>query len=236
MKSLINEVRKKPKVSVIEREIAVCQSCGGTCPKSSNRYFRPTVQSDGTICYAECEHAVCCQIPYGNKTFSDYEETSDNATARRIAKWFTGENVTKSLYLYGETGTGKTFLASLIARQFEGVIFGDVPSLLGKIKSTFDGAGNSQEILNRYGSCGLLVLDDLGAGLITEWNVGIIYEIINRRYTAGKRLIVTSNFDIEGLENRLSVRDSFTAKRITSRLCEMCIPAFLGTTDRRRLR
>ena len=47
-------------------------------------------------------------------------------------------------------------------------------------------------------------------------------------------LVITSNFDLDGLQRRLSGKDSFAAVRITSRLEEMCIQAFLGTNGRRR--
>ena len=218
----------------------MCDGCTGECRKEANRYMRPKVQSDGTITLAACEHGGQRRIPYAGKTFGDYEETGDNATARKIAKWFTAEDTTKSLYLFGETGTGKTFLASLIARNFDDVIFGDIPSLLDEIKQTFNGKGSSTEVVGRYSRCEMLVLDDLGAGQVTDWSVSILYQIINNRYVENRRMIVTSNFDLEGLRDRLSVKDkagkivdSFTAKRITSRLNGMCVKAFLGMRDRR---
>ena len=175
---------------------------------------------------------------YAGKTFSDYKRTEDNAEAVQIALWYVAEMPRRSLYLYGECGTGKTFLASLIAQafseKFKRVIFGDVPSLLDEIKRTFNGNGSTQEIIDRYCESDLLVLDDLGAGQITGWNVGQLYQIVNRRYSTNSPIIVTSNFDYQDLETRLASEDKFSAKRIVSRLSEMCEVAYLGTNDRRR--
>jgi len=149
------------------------------------------------------------------------------------------------IYLYGGFGSGKTLLASIVAQEFiragKQVIFGDVPSLLSRIKATFDKGGGTQEVVDSYNNCDLLILDDLGAGQSTEWSVSVLYQIINARYASGRRLIVTSNFDLNGLEQRLVVKDkagkvvdALTAGRIVSRLSEKCVQAFLGAKDRRR--
>lgn len=166
------------------------------------------------------------------KSFSDYQITPDNAESVKIAKWYTAEKPAQGLYLYGECGTGKTFLASLIAQEFDS-LFTDTPTLMDELKATFDG-GDTESLLKRYTQCGLLILDDIGAGQITPWNVGILYRIINARYNANKPIIATSNYDLDGLTAILSKIDAFTAKRITSRLSEMCIQAFLGLKDRRK--
>ena len=238
-----------------QREIAECQGCQGEpCQKIRQKYWVPQIKPDGRgswyIPAARCKigEIRClktlsgkCKIPmmYTAMTFDDYKLTADNKRAVKIAKWFVADKPQKSLYLCGECGTGKTFLASLIAKDFvldhQDVIFGDVPCLLEEIKRTFgDPNKDSGAILERYCDCDLLVLDDIGAGQITEWNVGILYQIVNNRYNSGKATILTSNFDLDGLERKLAQVDDLSAKRIVSRLSEMCVLGFLGTKDRRR--
>lgn len=178
-------------------------------------------------------------LKYAQKTFDDYEVTPDNEKAVRGARWFVREKPERGLYLYGGYGSGKTFLASLIAREymldFKSVIFGDVPSLMQNIKATFDDPKkNAAEILARYCDCDLLVLDDLGAGQITEWNIAQLYQIVNDRYNTGLPIVVTSNHNLDDLRERLSTKDESTAARIISRLREMTILIFLGNNDRRK--
>lgn len=246
------------KVLGVATELNVCKACTGQCLKAEP-YSRPKVSVvNGTLQISSkpCEYAqqsrfkaeaTLAQIPakYAKKTFADYETTPENAQVVKKAKWIARDYPPQSLYLYGACGTGKTFLAALIGQEYlrglRAVIFGDVPTLLDEIKRTFDGKGDAQAIIDRYGDCDLLILDDLGTGQITEWSVGILYQIVNRRYNAGKPLIVTSNYDLRGLSERLIVKDkqgnvieSMTGRRIVSRLSEMCIQAFLGTNDRRR--
>ena len=234
-----------------EKELAQCATCNGEkCHKSDNVYLKPVIDNlNGHYhqCYMQCKVAALVSmrkkfkraaIPakYANKTFDDYEITADNESAVRGAKWFTAKFPEQGLYLYGDTGTGKTFLAALIAREFilsfKSVIFGDVPALLADLKATFD-SGGTEQLLDCYCNCDLLVLDDLGAGQMTDWSVGVIYQIVNSRYSAEKSIVVTSNYDLRGLEEILSRKGDVAGKRIVSRLREMTFQCFLGTNDRR---
>lgn len=239
-----------------EKELAECEGCTGTCLKKRAQYFQPVIgkKENGELwlAAARCKfgeiRAIRSQcgksfipLKYAQKKFADYEVTADNSNAVNGAKWFVREKPDRGLYLYGGYGTGKTFLASIIAREFvldfKSVIFGDVPSLMQTIKATFDGKtqDNAQDVLERYSTCDLLVLDDLGAGQITPWNVAQLYQVINSRYNSGLPIVVTSNHSVKDLQNRLSIADDSTAARITSRLREMTHQLFLGVNDRRKL-
>ena len=224
-----------------------CRKCVGDC-YNQPRYQTPTlervnghltVREEYCRWYYEPKNASRMQIPhrYLGKTFADYEVTADNVKAVKLAKWFLSKGE-RGLYLYGGYGTGKTFLASLIVQEWKragkGVLFGDVPGLLDRIKASFDNSAERyQDVFDRYCKCDLLILDDLGAGYLTAWNIGQLYQIINARYNDGRPIIATSNLDLKGLAAALGAIDKVSAQRITSRLHEMCAQGFLGTNDRR---
>ena len=239
-----------------EKQNAECELCNGKyCRKGlvHDQYQRYEVAADGSTikvpCAVELQNRAernrkklrQCMIPakYFGKTFADYEVNGDNARAVKMAKWFIKEVPDRWLYFYGECGTGKTFLVAIVAQNFlqsgKSVVFGDVPALMEELKRTFDSKNgdSSQDVLDRYKGCDLLVLDDIGAGQISEWNIGILYQLINDRYVGGKSTLITSNFDLDGLEARLKSKDSYSAKRIVSRISEMCEVGFLGNVDRR---
>lgn len=250
-------------LSQAERGIENCKACIFLyCNKleAGEKYWQPTIkivngkavigkERCGRWQYYVNEQCDRAGVPrkYIGKTLADYRVDEDNEDAVAMARWYVEEYPKCGLYLYGGAGTGKTMLASLIARELicagREVIFGDVPSLLKRIKERFDAENRvafddnitAQMIQNRFMETEVLVLDDLGAGKLTDWSVGILYEIINERYNANLRTIVTSNFDLDNLGRRLNVRGAeYESERIVSRLTEMSEEGFFGTRDRRK--
>lgn len=243
------------KILRIEKENAVCEKCTGL-PCVRNKTFIEyvsTYEGDDGKRYAEIRACLCkyqvaqnkmnhlkkvfklAKIPqqYQNKTFSDYKVTADNAQAVKLAKEFVA-NGEGGLFFFGDPGTGKTFLASIVTQEFlksnKSVIFGDVPTLLEALRSSFDDKNTKiTDLMDDLATVDLLVLDDLGTENPTEWAVERIYSIINQRYNAEKPVIVTSNFRLKEIGARLNhpknasnSYPSVTGDRIISRLAQMC--------------
>jgi len=145
---------------------------------------------------------------------------------------FTGA---ESVFVHGSHGVGKSYLAaSILGRlMIDGKVrrgkFVSVPELLLYIRQTFDLESEVREIdqLNKFRNADFLVLDDLGGEKQSEWVSDILYLIIDHRYGAQKGLLVTSNYSLGKLVNRVG-------ERICSRLDEMCFEVRFGGEDRRR--
>lgn len=144
--------------------------------------------------------------------------------AKEYAEGF-GRETTSGLMLYGKAGSGKTHLACAIARhiieqkQIQ-VRFARVVDLLAEIRKTFNEneqyrTENESDLISRYTSVPLLVIDDLGAEKTTDWVRQILYQIIDERWIEQKPIIVTSNLNLEELEARFE-------ERIASRVAGMC--------------
>jgi len=55
-------------------------------------------------------------------------------------------------------------------------------------------------------SCDLLVLDDLGTEFINQFSIAVLYNIINTRQVEGRPTIVSTNLEIEEIEQKYTER------------------------------
>lgn len=225
----------------------LCKNCDGVHCLNMNQTYSEAVVEKGELYIVEkmCPHAVKVKLKaisrkagiparYADKTFDDYKETRLNGAAIMYAL----EPTERWLYMHGGCGTGKTFLASLIGKEnLRGgreVIFLDFQSLLDKLKSSFDDKQvTADEVLKKYQTCEMLILDDIGTGWFRDWGVSVLHQLINYRYNENLQTILTSNYDLDGLKWRLSKQEEYAAERIISRLREMSDVVYMGEGDRR---
>ncbi|WPX08187.1 ATP-binding protein [Anaerocellum danielii] len=170
-------------------------------------------------------------------TFENFRVDSENEQFYRLAKNYCErfdemkrQNI--GFLFYGPPGTGKTFLAFCIANylieRFYPVIAVSTIGFLAKLKQLYSQSSGEMEIevLNSFKNADLVILDDLGAESSTGWAVEKLYMLVDMRYRDEKPLIVTTNYDLEQLKERLGIR-------IFDRLIEMCYPVEIGGTSRR---
>ncbi len=139
----------------------------------------------------------------------------------------------RGLWLFGDTGTGKTTLAMLVSKAAlaagHSVAIYSLPKLLARIRRTYDsepGGDSYLAFFERLTSVDLLHIDDLGAEKRSDWVLEQLYALINERYEAQRSVLVTTNLPHDQLEEQIGART-------VSRLNEMCDEiAFFGA-DRR---
>lgn len=157
------------------------------------------------------------------ETFSlDYYSGRDlkymKANAARLysfAKDFNSETKDNFL-LIGGTGLGKTHLCSAVTRLVVENGYDVVYRPAGEFFSVFtrqrfgDGyEGDGSE--RSFFKCDLLILDDLGTEVTTQYTVSWLYDVLNYRLNEGKPTIISTNLTEDAL--RLRYDD-----RITSRI------------------
>ena len=170
---------------------------------------------------------------YQSCSFKTFEaKTKEQCQALRLSKeWVT--STTHGLFLCGRCGTGKTHLAigallAMRARCFTGQFVSALEVLL-KCRNSFRSGDGPEELLDGYSRTSVLLLDDLGAEKPTEFSREILSLIVDRAYREESNLIVTSNFDFEGLAKRID-------DRTADRLVEICQAVKLSGASYRQKR
>ncbi len=134
----------------------------------------------------------------------------------RISKEFIAdfERTNKNLLFWGESGLGKTFLSTCIAKELikkgYSVIYEttyQIVSLLEdyKFKRSQDLSELKVQTERLYES-DLLILDDLGAEFSTSYTNAALFDILNSRLITNKKTIINTNLNMQELSNRYSER------------------------------
>ena len=115
-------------------------------------------------------------------------------------------------YLFrGGTGLGKTFLSACIAREvakqgFSVVYETAVGALAAFEEQRFsrDGedAARAEALVRRMSGCDLLILDDLGTEMMTEFTRSALYTLINTRLLGRKKTVISTNLTAAQMEKR----------------------------------
>ncbi len=123
-----------------------------------------------------------------------------------------------NLFLYGDTGVGKTFLSNCIAKELMdksySVIYLSSFELFDVFaKSKFGRDSSADEMHEHIFDCDLLIIDDLGTELTNAFTVSQLFLCINERLLRKKSTIISTNLSLDSLVDLYSER---TFSRITS--------------------
>ncbi len=163
----------------------------------------------------------------------------------------------RGLVLMGTPGTGKTHLMAGFAYQCtitHGIscVFHPFDKLLSELKEGYSTGKSEMEIIAPLLSADFLIIDDLGKGRNTEWELNILDTLITERYNSNTPIMVTSNHtesEKTTIKERLRTKDKSeedkfitdtlhkrVGERIYSRLREMCYFETLAGPDRREMK
>lgn len=119
----------------------------------------------------------------------------------------------KNLFFIGKPGLGKTFLCNSIAKELldagKSVIYQSCPDLIDairKYKFDFEKEDENTPYLEELYNCDLLIIDDLGTELSTQFSSLAIYNILNRRLINDKKAIISTNLNTDELMSTYSER------------------------------
>ena len=123
-------------------------------------------------------------------------------TCRRYARDFSRKS--PSLLLSGGTGLGKTFLSAAVARTVADNGFSVVYETAGQVFSDFEREkfGGETDLTRKYLRCDLMILDDLGTEMTTQFTQSALYTLVNGRILAGGPTIISTNLTTDEIRRR----------------------------------
>lgn len=159
------------------------------------------------------------------KYYSDQTDLSLGASPRQvmaatlnICQRYARSFSTRSgnLLLSGNTGLGKTFLSACIARTVSdsghSVVYETAGRLFRNLEAgRFEDDQEARRQGEIYTRCDLLILDDLGTEMVTQFTISALYTIINDRLLDHLPTVISTNLTTGELGKRYS-------PQITSRL------------------
>lgn len=116
-----------------------------------------------------------------------------------------------SILMIGATGLGKTYLSACIARTVAdrgyAVVYDTAIRLFADFETAkFARSAESADASRKYFACDLLIIDDLGTEMTTQFTISALYQVINTRLMDGKPTIVSTNLPAAELKQRYSAQ------------------------------
>lgn len=242
-----------------EQKQALCKGCRGEKCKQHDVYMIPMIEAEGGVLrqyFQRCKWGrkkmaeerakrlfKNSKVPeiYKGATLYQYDVTKRNEQAVEAAKEIVHGKVTEGLfakppglYIHGPRGTGKTLLASILAnalmRDGKAVLFESVPDFLNEIRQSYNDK-TTEAVTEAARTVEYLFLDDIGAERTNDWVEEQLFSLLNHRMNERLPTIITSNYDVPDLADKLSPDDGEGGLRIASRISGMCEVVEIGGED-----
>lgn len=174
---------------------------------------------------------------FQNATFDNFQVTKANQKNLKYCKRYaTGfdEMLKKcqGLLFWGGVGTGKSYAAACIANYLlerkTSVVMTSFVKILELIQK---GRDEETKIIGTLSDAKLVIFDDLGAERDTSYALEKVYNIVDSRYRSGLPMILTTNLNLQEMQEETDIQYA----RIYDRIFEVCYPMqFTGDSFRRQ--
>ncbi|MBO4354313.1 MAG: ATP-binding protein [Clostridia bacterium] len=211
-----------------------CSKCGDTGYLKNGKMcdcFKRALVSEGFKSSGMAN--LMSKQDFGNFSLDFYSGDDREAMKKNLervkdfARSFSGgESAGRNMLFIGTTGLGKTHLSSAVAKAAIEAGCDVVYESAQNIFSDFEYerfarsyADRSPSKTDKYFSCDLLIIDDLGTEVSNQFTVSCLYNLMNTRIVSEKSMLISTNVSKEEMLERYS-------DRILSRLFgefEVCV-------------
>ena len=205
-------------------------ACDRKVYEEEQKYFkdkehRELVSRNTSICFDESRME---EWTFENADMSD---TVMHRAKKYVDNWEEMKRNHIGCLFWGPVGTGKSFIAGCIANE---LLKQEVMVKMTNFNTIIDDIfplADKTEYINALASYQLLIIDDLGVERNSEYALGIIFSVIDRRIRSGRPLIITTNLPLKEIKNETML----DKRRIYDRILEMCTPMYVGGTSKREV-
>lgn len=161
-------------------------------------------------------------------TFTTCKVVPDNQKQVKLCKSYADRfeqmlEKNQGLLLYGNVGTGKSYLSACIANSIMERLHSVCATSMVKIMDLARDFKEKDTLTNleaKMMKADLLILDDLGTESESSYAKEIVYRVIDGRYRIKKPMVITTNLSLEAMQNSLDI----DKKRVYDRILEVCYP------------
>jgi DNA replication protein DnaC len=201
-------------------EVPVCSNCGGNgyigtqmC-RCLSELCRQEQKQDLALLSGNSESFQQFRLDY----YSDQYDPKYGVSPRmlmerhlRTCRTYAGSFCADSgnLLFIGGTGLGKTFLSACIARTVAdrgySVMYESAGNLFAKLEQArFNATDDTRREAELLRTCDLLIIDDLGTEMPSQFVTASLYSLLNDRLQRGLPMIVSTNLNVDELSRRYS--------------------------------
>jgi DNA replication protein DnaC len=241
-----------------------CRLCGGTCLKPHGNTVSPCAspspkQIIGLINEA---HIPARYVDADLQKFEGFG-VSDRSQKATLFNWLRTIRPGQSsgLLLSGPVGLGKSWFLAAVAKHlaFQGISvrYADFFQLVHELREAYANDLADKSSLRPLQNVDVLIIDELGKGRNSEWELSVADSLISERYNGNKCIIAATNYPLRGngsdtaqkqidyLRADATTTNQMNANifeplnqrigaRMFSRLSENCVCMEVNGPDRRR--
>ncbi|RNB72154.1 ATP-binding protein [Brevibacillus panacihumi] len=158
-------------------------------------------------------------------TLKGYHATPGTMRGQQVIQSFTEDFSNwgaKGVYLFGDNGLGKSHLLSAAAKELrsqgQSVIYTTAKLLISHTRKP----NSKWDYLHAYKAADVLIIDEMGAEVPADWEMGELFTVLNSRQNR-KPILYGSNFTVMELEARFEERQAGWGKRLMERIIESSV-------------
>lgn len=185
-----------------------CPVCVGSCAQPKDGRFSPCVEPEPRRIIGLMNEAriPARYLEVELERFSNFSGSGKQVVAQ-IQRWLDNFTPGKSsgVLLSGSVGVGKTYVLCAVAKHLVlkgfSVRFTDFFQLLNELREAYSVEKGDPVLLKPLHDVDVLVIDELGKGRNTEWEISIADNLISDRYNGNKCIIASTNYSLKDSPN-----------------------------------